>query len=283
MLQVFILALSRHTKEEKERKVLEYFCSKEGSNTYTTHILNKGVCILDIFSIFKSCKPPIEILLAHLPRLLPRAYSIVNSHTKEPNLIKICFSVMHLGNSRKGLTTSWLENIIVNTSIDHKMERLNISGSKTKDCKVPIYLRNSISGFNMPQDLSTPLILIGPGTGVSPFIGFLEERGTINVKKPLGKVWLFFGCRNPKLDYIYEKELKYYKENGTLDKLMVAFSRVEDSPIRYIQVTIYHIIVVCYSMSQYCRKNNYLLILVCHLRPMSTIRRRVFYCSLTII
>lgn len=246
MLQVFILALSRHTKEESERKVLEYFCSKEGSNTYTTHILNKRICILDIFSICKSCKPPVEILLAYLPRLLPRAYSIVNSPTKDPHLIKICFSVMNLGNNRKGLTTSWLENIILSSTIDYKMKHLNISGSNTKDCKVPIYLRDNLSGFNMPQDLTTPLILIGPGTGVSPFIGFLEERSTRNVKKPLGKTWLLFGCRNPKLDYIYEKELNHFKENGTLDKLTVAFSRIEDSPIRYIQVTI--IIILPYAM-----------------------------------
>lgn len=205
---------------------------------YTTHILNKGICILDIFSIFKSCKPPIEILLAYLPRLLPRAYSIVNSHIKDPHSIKICFSVMHLGNRRKGLTTSWLESIILSSSLNHKMEQLNISGSSTKDCKIPIYLRNNLSGFNIPQDLPIPLILIGPGTGVSPFIGFLEERGMGNVKEPLGKAWLFFGCRNPKLDFIYEKELNYFKEKGTLDKLTVAFSRDEDSPIRYIQVTI---------------------------------------------
>ncbi|XP_026318821.1 methionine synthase reductase isoform X2 [Hyposmocoma kahamanoa] len=233
--KVFILALSRHTKEESERRVLEYFCSKEGSYTYTTHILNKRICILDIFSIFKSCKPPIEVLLAYLPRLLPRAYSIVNSNANDPHVIKICFSVMHLGNNRKGLTTSWLENIILSSTIEHKMENLNISESNVKDCKVPIYLRDNLSGFTMPQDLSTPLILIGPGTGVSPFIGFLEERSIRNDKKSSGKTWLFFGCRNPKLDFIYEKELNFYKENGTLDKLTVAFSRVEDSPIRYIQ------------------------------------------------
>lgn len=188
--------------------------------------------------MFITCKPPIEILLAHLPRLLPRAYSIVNSNIKDPHLIKICFSVMHLNNNRKGLTTSWLEDIMQRTCIDYKMEHLNISGSNTKDCKIPIYLRNNISGFNMPQDLSIPLILIGPGTGVSPFIGFLEERTLINVKKRIGKAWLFFGCRNPKLDFIYEKELNYYKENGTLEKLTVAFSRVEDSPVRYIQVSV---------------------------------------------
>lgn len=146
---------------------------------------------------------------------------------------------MHLGNNRKGLTTSWLENIILSSTIEHKMENLNISESNVKDCKVPIYLRDNLSGFTIPQDLSTPLILIGRGTGVSPFIGFLEERSIIrNNKKPSGKAWLFFGCRNPKLDFIYEKELNFYKENGTLDKLIVAFSRVEDSPIRYIQVTI---------------------------------------------
>lgn len=161
---------------------------------------------------------------------------------------------MNLGNGRKGLTTSWLEDIILNTSIEHKMEKLNISRSNTKDCTVPIYLRNNLSGFNMPQDLSTPLILIGPGTGVSPFLGFLEERLIKNVKNPLGKAWLFFGCRNPKLDFIYEKELNCYKENGSLDKLTVAFSRIEDSPARYIQVTVLLYILRAGAAGLYCRR-----------------------------
>ncbi|KAM3957079.1 methionine synthase reductase [Aphomia sociella] len=235
--KLFLLALSRHTKEENERKVLEYLCSKEGSAAYNTHILNRSVCILDIFAILKSCKPPIEVLLANLPRLLPRPYSIVNRYVEDKNTLKICFSVMSLNNNRKGLTTGWLEEIIMNDlNIEKQMENLSIDQSN--NTKVSIYLRKNISGFSMPEDYENPLIMIGPGTGVSPFIGFLEERQNIKDKCPemnLGMAWLFFGCRDPSLDFIYEEELKCFLDNGTLDKLSTAFSRLEGHNMKYIQ------------------------------------------------
>lgn len=235
--QLFILALSRHTKEENERKVLEYICSKEGSSTYTTHVLDQNLCILDIFIIFKSCKPPVEVLLANLPRLLPRPYSIVNSGLRDTNVIKICFSVMNLRNNRKGLTTSWLQRILEENSLENKMKKLSINGGECG--KIPIYLRKNISGFTMPSDLEVPMILIGPGTGIAPFIGFLEERQLLKIKDPnikLGKVWMFFGCRYSKLDFLYEETLKLFVEKGILNKLCTAFSREENSNIKYVQV-----------------------------------------------
>ncbi|KAJ8716797.1 hypothetical protein PYW07_003424 [Mythimna separata] len=238
--KAFLLALSKYTKNDKERKLLEYLCSKEGSAAYSTHILDKNVCVLDIFTTLKSCKPPVEVILAHLPRLLPRPYSIVNSGVKNDNVIRICFSVM-TNNNRKGLTTGWLENLILNghLSFEYGMQNLSISSSTyfPKE-KVPIFVRKNVNMFCLPTNLETPLILIGPGTGVSPFIGFLEERESLKESNPdikLGKVWLFFGCRNPVLDFIYEEELNGFLSRGTLDKLFTAFSRVEDHETKYIQ------------------------------------------------
>lgn len=245
LLQLFLLALSRHTKDENERRTLEYLCSKEGANAYTTHILNKYFCILDLFTTFKSCQPPVEVLLANLPRLLPRPYSIVNSGLSNPNVIKICFSVNELANNRKGLVTGWLE-IIINrkSNIEDKLELLNINDDCSTNDKVPIYIRKNMSGFTPPEDLGIPLILIGPGTGVAPFIGFLEERQHLKCEQPglkLGEVWLFFGCRNPKLDFIYEKELNKFLENGIINKLNTSFSRIENgSENKYIQVGIFY-------------------------------------------
>lgn len=260
LLQLFLLALSRHTKDENERRTLEYLCSKEGANAYTTHILNKYFCILDLFTTFKSCQPPVEVLLANLPRLLPRPYSIVNSGLSNPNVIKICFSVNELANNRKGLVTGWLE-IIINrkSNIEDKLESLNINDDCSTNDKVPIYIRKNMSGFTPPEDLGIPLILIGPGTGVAPFIGFLEERQHLKCEQPglkLGEVWLFFGCRNPKLDFIYEKELNNFLETGIINKLNTSFSRIENgSENKYIQVGIFYRVFV----NDYIKyiKNNY--------------------------
>ncbi|KAI5639481.1 FAD binding domain-containing protein [Phthorimaea operculella] len=236
--KLFILSLSKHTKDEKERKVLEYICSKEGSASYTSHILNKNMCILDLFAIYKTCKPPVEVLLANLPRLLPRPYSIASSRLRDPNLLKICFSVMDIGNNRRGLTTGWLEQVITSSNLENQMKNLKISKDKIESRKIPIYLRRNPTGFSMPGNLDTPLLLLGPGTGVAPFIGFLEERQLLKQKVPefnLGLTWLFFGCRNPKLDFIYEKELNEFMRDGTLSKFNTAFSRVENSESKYIQ------------------------------------------------
>ncbi|CAG9562654.1 unnamed protein product [Danaus chrysippus] len=227
--KLFLLALSTHTKDENERKIMEYLCSSEGSAAYNTHILNKGICILDIFNTFKSCKPPIELLLEYLPRLLPRPYSIVNS---QGPVIKICFSVMEI-NNRKGLTTGWLEDLILKNDIESQMEKLSLG---VTEHKIPIYMRKNMNEFRPPTSLDTPLILIGPGTGVSPYIGFLEEREKLlKNADSAGFVWLFFGCRDPKLDFIYEDELNKFVTSGVLSRLSTAFSRHGNPEIRYVQ------------------------------------------------
>ncbi|XP_030021569.2 methionine synthase reductase [Manduca sexta] len=235
--KLFLLALSRFTKDEDERKVLEYFCSKEGSTAYQAHILNGNLCVLDIFNIFKSCKPPIEVLIANLPRLLPRPYSIVNTGVKDSSKIKICFSVIDLGNKRRGLTTGWLEKKISNEfELEKDFNQLTINCDIVNN-KIPIYLRKNVCGFSLPENLEAPLILVGPGTGVASFIGFLEELEVAkenNRNKTFGDVWLFFGCRDSTLDFIYEKELNGFLSRGVLNKFCTAFSRM-DNAVKYVQ------------------------------------------------
>ncbi|XP_047025325.1 methionine synthase reductase-like [Helicoverpa zea] len=235
--KAFLLALSKYTKNDKEKQLLEYFCSKEGSAAYSTHFLNKSLCILDIFTIFQSCKPPIEVLLANLPRLFPRPYSIVNSGLKDNRELKICFSVIE--HERKGLTTSWLERLALNEdSLENGITTLSISNEVKDKQKVSIYLRKNLNMFCLPDNAENPLILIGPGTGVSPFIGFLEERKIMSQHQSdirLGETWLYFGCRNPELDFIYEEELNQFLSEGILNKLFVAFSRIDHHKHKYIQ------------------------------------------------
>ncbi|CAH0719854.1 unnamed protein product, partial [Brenthis ino] len=232
--KLFLLALSKYTQDKNEKMILEYLCSKEGSTAYTSHILNKQICILDLFILFKSCKPPVEVLLEHLPRLLPRAYSIVNRKSDD-NRLKICFSVIDIGNSRKGLTTGWLESIILGKNLEEMMNNLSMDEESSL---IPIYIRKNVNEFYLPINSECPLILIGPGTGVSPYIGFLEEREYLQKAQPnmgFGEVWLFFGCRNPKLDFIYENELRHFETQGVITNLQTAFSRLENTDICYVQ------------------------------------------------
>lgn len=98
---------------------------------------------------------------------------------------------------------------------------------------VPCYVRKS--AFRLPYRHQTPVIMVGPGTGLAPFMGFIQERDRHRVNgKPLGETILYFGCRSRKVDFIYEKELLEYEANGTLSKLYLAFSRDTDKKV-YVQ------------------------------------------------
>lgn len=168
---------------------------------------------------------------------MPRPYSIVNRQNND-NILKICFSVIDIGCNRKGLTTGWLESLLLEKNIEEMMNDLSIDKEPKK---IPLYIRKNINEFYLPDNYENPLILIGPGTGVSPFIGFLEEREHLkkhNSDIKYDELWLFFGCRDPKLDFIYENELKYFESEKIITHLQLAFSRQEDTNIHYVQVPI---------------------------------------------
>ncbi|CAK9092542.1 Bifunctional cytochrome P450/NADPH--P450 reductase 2 (CYP102A3) (Fatty acid hydroxylase CypB) (Flavocytochrome P450 102A3) [Includes: Cytochrome P450 102A3 [Durusdinium trenchii] len=91
---------------------------------------------------------------------------------------------------------------------------------------IPGNVRTLQSDFHLPEDKSAPIIMVGPGTGLAPMMGFLQEREALLKKKEkLGEAILFFGCRARDADYLYEKELEAHLKSGALSTLHVAFSR----------------------------------------------------------
>jgi sulfite reductase (NADPH) flavoprotein alpha-component len=77
-------------------------------------------------------------------------------------------------------------------------------------------------GFGLPDDPTTPIIMIGPGTGVAPFRAFLHERAAA---KAVGRNWLFFGHQRSATDFFYAEELNRMKTSGVLTRLSLAWSR----------------------------------------------------------
>ena len=96
------------------------------------------------------------------------------------------------------------------------------------------------NGFKLPPSVETPLILIGPGTGVAPFIGFLSHREELLRRSPsekYGTVWLLFGCRAKDQDYLYKSQLEGWHSSGILTRLLVCFSRQSEAlQAKYVQV-----------------------------------------------
>jgi sulfite reductase (NADPH) flavoprotein alpha-component len=96
--------------------------------------------------------------------------------------------------------------------------------------RLPIYIQPN-KKFKLPQDSDAPMIMIGPGTGVAPFRGFLHERRALAAK---GRNWLFFGERSAATDYLYREELEAMRADGHLTRLDTAFSRDQENKV-YVQ------------------------------------------------
>ena len=141
--------------------------------------------------------------------------------------VHICGVVVEYGTStgrtNKGVATTWLRDKVPPPA------PAPIEGGSYP--RVPVYVRRS--QFRLPNRPATPVIMIGPGTGLAPFRGFIQERAWQKSQgKPVGPTLLYFGCRNKSKDYIYQEELEAWEEVGMLT-LFTAFSR-DQAEKRYV-------------------------------------------------
>ncbi|MFF8194849.1 molybdopterin-dependent oxidoreductase [Streptomyces bobili] len=150
-----------------------------------------------------------------LGRLQPRLYSISSSPLTDPHLVSLTVSVVRYenlaGRPRQGVCSPFLAD----------------AGPGTE---VPVHVQRS-PHFRPPADPATPMVMVGPGTGVAPFVGFLEERRARGHRAPN---WLFFGEQQRATDFYYEEELAALLADGTLERLDTAFSRDQRAKI-YVQ------------------------------------------------
>nr|WP_228447471.1 bifunctional nitrate reductase/sulfite reductase flavoprotein subunit alpha [Streptomyces paludis] len=150
-----------------------------------------------------------------LKRLQPRLYSISSSPLAHPGEVRVTVSVVRytndLGRDRKGVCSTYLAD-------------------RADDGPVQVFVQRS-PHFRPPADPAAPMIMVGPGTGVAPFVGFLEDR---RARGHTGPNWLFFGEQRRATDFYYRQDLVAEQASGRLDRLDLAFSRDQRNKV-YVQ------------------------------------------------
>src|SRR6266568_1124124 len=155
---------------------------------------------------FSGVRPHPEAFVEALEPLQPRLYSISSSHNATPGKLSLTIdSVRYVIGKRKriGVASTFLG------------ERI------TEGEKLKVYVQKA-HGFGLPEDPKTPVIMIGPGTGIEPFRAFLFDRKATGAP---GKNWLFFGHQRSDCDFFYQDELNAMKTSGLLTRMSLAWSR----------------------------------------------------------
>ncbi|MEA3083053.1 MAG: sulfite reductase flavoprotein alpha-component [Paraburkholderia sp.] len=153
-------------------------------------------------------------LIGMLKRLQPRLYSIASSPKAHAGEVHLTVSAVRYSNGRrhrKGVSSTFLAD-------------------RAGAANVPVFVQKS-AHFRPPHGSDTPIIMVGPGTGVAPFRGFLHERRARGDK---GRNWLFFGEQHAATDFYYRDELEAMRDSGVLTRLDVAFSRDQTDKV-YVQ------------------------------------------------
>jgi sulfite reductase (NADPH) flavoprotein alpha-component len=169
--------------------------------------------IIDLLLTIRNGKVPPSDFIKLLKRIAPRLYSI-SSSPKAHSDVHLTVSIVRyqsFGRIRKGVASTYLAD-------------------RAADSTVPVYIQ-SAHGFRLPGNGDTPVIMVGPGTGIAPFRGFLHHRRAIGAT---GRNWLFFGEQHSATEFYYQTELQSMKDDGHLTKLSTAFSRDQNQKV-YVQ------------------------------------------------
>ena len=175
----------------------------------------EGRDFIDLLNDFPPEELEPEDLYQILRKLPPREYSISSSYQSLPDEVHITVGAVRYnthGRDRSGVCSVQFA------------ERIQPGDT------VPIYLKRN-PNFKFPKNGDTPVIMIGPGTGIAPFRAHMQEREEYGYK---GNTWLFFGDQHFTTDFLYQTEWQEWLKDGFLEKMNVAFSRDTDQKV-YVQ------------------------------------------------
>ncbi|XP_054030534.1 NADPH-dependent diflavin oxidoreductase 1 [Dryobates pubescens] len=213
----FFQLLSCLSTHPLEREKLQELSSAQGQEELYSYCNRPRRTTLEVLWDFPhtSCAIPPDYLLDLIPRIRPRAFSIASSMLALPDRIQILMAVVQyktrLSKPRRGLCSSWLASL----------------NPEQGDVWVPLWVKKG--GLKFPADPDTPVVMIGPGTGVAPFRAAIQER----VAQGRRGNFLFFGCRQRSKDFYCREDWEELVAKGFLT-LFTAFSRDQEEKV-YVQ------------------------------------------------
>lgn len=218
----FYESLLVHVANPEEKNNLIQLLSPSGKDAMSA-LIKDTVTYADIIKKFPSCKPSLAHVIELIPQIKPRFYSIASSPIMHENQLHLSIVLVDWTTESKkqryGLCTRYLQNLNPTTPIDI-------------ECSI------KDSAMALPDNLSTPLVVAGLGTGIAPFRSFVEERASQKrAGKAIGDIALYYGCRYEKTEYLYGNEWNDYLKEGVIKHLKPAFSRDQARKV-YIQTKI---------------------------------------------
>jgi NADPH-ferrihemoprotein reductase len=211
---------------ERARARLLALAAPEGRAAYNSEI--RDACITPaqlLLQLGGACVPPLGALLGALPPLRPRPYSVCCAPEASPAGPSVTFSLVCLAATtppRLGVATGYMHSLATAAAA------AAAAGAAPPEQRLLVHIAPGQAAFRPPADPDVAWIMIGQGTGVAPFVGFLQRRAAAARAagaRHRAPAWLFFGCRGPQEDFLFRAELEGWLADGTLDELEVAFSR----------------------------------------------------------
>ncbi|MCA9778277.1 MAG: cytochrome P450, partial [Candidatus Eremiobacteraeota bacterium] len=201
-----------------DRTRLEALMADE--EAYRSEIIAKNRCVFDLLESCPGCRLEFEQYLEMMPALKPRYYSISSSPSALGRLCSITVGVVDAP-ARTGRGT-------------YHGTASNFLASKARGTEIFGFVHDTGSSFRLPHSPITPIILVGAGTGVAPYRGFLQERAVLSEQgKELGPALLFFGFRHFNQDFLYRTEFEDYEKMGVA-RIVTAPSRESERKV-YVQ------------------------------------------------
>lgn len=218
--------LSQFILTEPSKQLLQAVAEKDPAAAHLTALLAPeakaelekylyGRDVADVLTEFPAARFSAEEFVKVLRKLQPRLYSIASSQKAVGEAVHLTVAVVRYGvphstRAREGVCSTFLA------------ERASEG--------VPVFVHTA-KHFRVPEDPATPLIMVGPGTGIAPFRAFIQER---RASGATGPAWLFFGEQHEATDFLYRAEFEAALADGTLSRLTTAFSRDQAEKI-YVQ------------------------------------------------